>query len=74
MDQSEIKREYTNGEITIVWRPALCIHAGVCWQTLPEVYKPALRPWVRPQYATTAQLRDQIDSCPSKALTWFANK
>jgi uncharacterized Fe-S cluster protein YjdI len=73
MERSEITREYSNGEITIVWRPALCIHAGVCWQTLPDVYKPAERPWVRPRFATTAQLREQIDACPSRALTWREN-
>jgi uncharacterized Fe-S cluster protein YjdI len=70
----DVKKEYSNGEITIVWQPALCIHAGVCWHTLPEVYKPAERPWVRPQYATTEQLKEQIDRCPSKALTWRANE
>jgi uncharacterized Fe-S cluster protein YjdI len=73
MDKSEITREYPAGEITIVWRPALCIHAGVCWQTLPEVYKPAERPWVRPRFASASQLRAQIDACPSKALSYFEN-
>jgi uncharacterized Fe-S cluster protein YjdI len=65
-----MEKRYTNGEITIIWRPELCIHAGICWRTLPQVYRPAERPWVKPEAATTAELVAQIDRCPSKALTW----
>lgn len=31
-----IKKEYTNGEVTIIWQPGLCQHAGICTKTLPE--------------------------------------
>ena len=24
------KVEYTNGELTIVWQPEMCQHAGIC--------------------------------------------
>ncbi len=64
------KKEYSNGEIAIVWQPDLCIHAGICIRTLPQVYRPQERPWVDPEKATTAQLIDQIDRCPSGALSW----
>ena len=30
------KIEYTNGELTIIWQPELCQHAGICVKTLPE--------------------------------------
>ncbi|NJX14547.1 (4Fe-4S)-binding protein [Tamlana crocina] len=23
-------KEYTNGEVTIVWNPEACIHSGIC--------------------------------------------
>ena len=49
----EIVREYTNGELTVIWKPGLCIHAGVCVRMLPQVYRPRLRPWVDPTRATT---------------------
>ena len=65
-----MKKEYSNGEIAIIWQPDRCIHAGICWRTLPQVYHPAERPWVTPERATTAELIAQIDRCPSKALTW----
>ncbi len=29
------KIEYTNGELTIIWQPELCQHAGICVKTLP---------------------------------------
>ena len=29
------KVEYTNGELTIVWQPEMCQHAGIC----VDVYK-----------------------------------
>ena len=63
------KQEYQNGEITIVWQPKLCIHAGVCVRTLPKVYDPKARPWIKSENATTQELRDQIAKCPSGALS-----
>ena len=32
------KIEYTNGELTIVWQPELCQHAGICVKMLPNVF------------------------------------
>ena len=40
----EMKMEYSNGEIAIIWQPHLCIHSGVCVRTLPNVYHPKDRP------------------------------
>lgn len=69
-----IKKEYTNGEITIIWQPDLCKHVGICWRTLPQVYCLKERPWIRPEFATTEELKAQIDKCPSGALTYRINK
>ncbi|GAB6119739.1 (4Fe-4S)-binding protein [Dysgonomonas termitidis] len=65
--------EYTNGELTIVWKPGICRHAGICVKMLPEVYNPKERPWVKPANATTEQLIGQINSCPSGALSYRMN-
>lgn len=64
------KIEYTNGELTIIWQPELCQHAGICVKTLPGVYKPKERPWIQIENATTAELIAQINQCPSGALTY----
>lgn len=61
--------EYPNGEITILWKPKLCIHSGICVKTLPNVYDPTARPWVKPENATTEELIDQVGKCPSGALS-----
>ncbi|NDV58143.1 (4Fe-4S)-binding protein [Bacteroides sp. 519] len=62
--------EYSNGEIIILWKPALCTHAGTCVKTLPAVYNPCARPWIKAENATTEELKAQIEKCPSGALSY----
>lgn len=62
-------KEYTNGEITILWKPDLCTHASICVKTLPQVYNPKERPWIKPHNATTQEIIDQVALCPSGALS-----
>jgi uncharacterized Fe-S cluster protein YjdI len=62
-------RRYTNGEVTILWQPKLCVHCGICARGLPQVFKPNERPWVTPENATTQQLVEQVGKCPSGALS-----
>lgn len=69
-----VKKEYTNGEMTIIWQPDICIHSGICVQTLPLVYKPKERPWIQIENATTDELIAQIKKCPSGALSYRLNK
>jgi uncharacterized Fe-S cluster protein YjdI len=61
--------EYPNGEITILWKPKLCIHAAVCVNTLSKVYNPKAHPWIKAGNATTQELLDQVAKCPSGALS-----
>jgi uncharacterized Fe-S cluster protein YjdI len=70
----EIKKEYSNGEVTIVWRPSICQHSGNCARGLPKVFKPKERPWVDPLAATTEQIINQVNKCPSGALSFYMNK
>ena len=70
----EIKKEYTNGEINIVWKPSVCIHSAVCVKTLPEVYNPREKPWIKIENASTEELKNQIDQCPSGALSYYLSK
>ncbi len=62
-------KEYTNGDITIIWKAEKCIHSGICVKTLPEVYNPNERPWIKIDNATSKELREQVAMCPSGALT-----
>jgi len=70
--ENNIKR-YNTGEITIIWQPDRCRHAAICVKTLPEVYDPKGRPWIKPELATTEQLIAQIKQCPSGALSYEMN-
>jgi len=63
------RKEYSNGQVTIVWQPKLCIHSGVCVKTLPRVYNTKERPWIKPENATTEELINQVVKCPSGALS-----
>lgn len=67
MEKKEIR--YSNGEVTIVWRPELCAHAGICVKMLPQVYRPQERPWVNMENASSEELRVQVAACSSGALT-----
>lgn len=67
------QKEYSNGELTIVWQPAKCIHSGVCVRTLPQVYDPKAKPWITIENAGTEELKAQIDKCPSGALSYYLN-
>ena len=67
------KKEYSNGELTVVWKPKLCIHAGNCVKHLPQVYDPKARPWITVTNATTGELIEQINTCPSGALSYYMN-
>jgi uncharacterized Fe-S cluster protein YjdI len=66
----EKKIEYNNGEVTIIWKPDLCIHSGICARSLPKVYHPKERPWITPEHATAEEIIDQVNKCPSGALTY----
>ncbi len=70
MDKNEITKEYNNGELTIVWKPSLCIHAALCVQALPEVYRPKESPWIAIENATSRAIVEQIKTCPSGALSY----
>ena len=68
------KIEYTNGELTIIWQPELCQHAGICIKTLPGVYKPKERPWIQIENATTAEFTARLNQHRSLTLTYRMNK
>ena len=71
--EKEIKKEYTNDELTIVWKPKTCIHAAECVKALPLVYLPNEKPWIQIENATTEELKAQIRKCPSGALSFYMN-
>lgn len=68
-----MEKTYTNGEITVVWRPDLCTHSTKCWRGLVSVFNPKNRPWIDMQGADTATIAAQVEQCPSQALSYYRN-
>jgi uncharacterized Fe-S cluster protein YjdI len=59
---------YSNNELSVLWKPHLCIHSKKCWQGLGEVFKPLEKPWVKIDGAPAEKVREQVRKCPSGAL------
>jgi len=77
MDTTNLKKEYSNGEVTIVWQSGLCIHSTKCWKGatgLIEVFNPREKPWIKPEGAATEKIINQINQCPSGALSYYLHK
>lgn len=70
-EQRKITKKYSNGEVTIVWQPHLCVHSTICFRGLPNVFDPRKRPWITPEHAESDAIMKQIDACPSGALTYL---
>ncbi len=72
----DITKKYTNGEITIVWKPNTCIHSTICWKGeagLRDVFNPAEKPWIKMDQASTERIIEQVKKCPSGALSFYYN-
>jgi len=65
--------KYTNNDITVVWKPKVCIHSTLCWKGLNEVFNPRERPWIKMDGANTERIIEQVKKCPSGALSYFLN-
>lgn len=64
-----IRKRYTNGEVTILWQPDVCIHSGICFRGLPGVFDPSRRPWIELGGTASEAIVAQVGRCPSGALS-----
>jgi uncharacterized Fe-S cluster protein YjdI len=69
MNKDIIKR-YTKDGVTVIWKPSLCIHSGICARGLPHVFDPKRRPWVVMDGTDVEKIVEQVEECPSGALSY----
>ena len=65
--------KYSNGQITVVWKPELCQHSTICWKGLLQVFNPNEKPWINMNGASTERIIEQVRKCPSGALSYYLN-
>ena len=66
--------KYTNEEVTVVWKPKMCIHSTICWKGLNEVFNPKERPWIKMEGSNSEKIIEQVRKCPSGALSYYLNE
>ncbi len=64
-----VTKHYTKGNLTVVWRSALCQHSCICWKGLHEVFNPKTTPWINMDGAEADRIAEQVKKCPSGALS-----
>lgn len=70
-DDSDTEKQikYTNGDITVLWKPDVCKHSGRCATQLPGVFDIHKHPWVNMQGASSEEIIAQVNKCPTGALS-----
>lgn len=66
-------KEYSNGEVTVVWQAEKCIHSGICVKNSPQVFQPKDKPWVKIDTTSTNEIVNTVKKCPSGALSFYMN-
>jgi len=64
---------YSNNDITVTYKPCVCIHAEKCAKELSEVFRTSVIPWINLDGIETKRIIKQINRCPSGALTYLLN-
>ena len=63
--EDDITKKYSNEDITIVWKPKVCIHSAICFKGLPAVFNPKKRPWVTIEGSSSKEIMAQIEILPN---------
>lgn len=73
MEKKNITKQYSNGEVTVVWQSGKCIHSANCVKNLPQVFNPKESPWIKVENASTDEIIATVNKCPSGALSIIRN-
>lgn len=65
---------FSNSDITVTYRPRVCINAERCARELSDVFRQSVIPWIDLDGASTKKIEKQVKKCPSGALQCYRNK
>lgn len=64
------KNTFSNGAISVTYNEKKCVLAEICCKGLSEVFRNSVIPWIDLEGAETHQIINQINKCPSGALSF----
>lgn len=67
------RKTYIGKNISIHDNRGICAHAGYCSDHLSAVFKLGAEPWINPDAASTQEIIETIEKCPSGALSYSVN-
>ena len=65
---------FSNSDITVTYKPCICVNAELCAKGLSNVFRHSVIPWIDLDGASTKKIIKQIKKCPSGALQFHVNK
>ena len=68
IDMSRKIHDYASDQIKVTYEPRRCIHAAACVRSLPEVFDPTERRWIRPERGSPEEIAAAVARCPTGAL------
>jgi uncharacterized Fe-S cluster protein YjdI len=70
----EIVKKYSNNDVTVIWKPNVCIHSTNCLKGSLKIFNPKRRPWIDMNAGTTEEIIKIVNNCPSGALSFQKEK
>ncbi len=71
---SKDTHHYPSDGFSVVGKPHICQHTGICFKGLPAVFDPRRRHWIDLSNADGARILEQVRQCPSGALSIEMNQ
>lgn len=65
---------FSNNDITVTYKPTVCMNAERCARELSNVFRNSVIPWIDLDGASTKKIIKQVRKCPSGALQYCLNK
>lgn len=61
-------KAYRAEGVTVFYDARRCLHVAECVRGLPDVFGPAVRPWIQPGNAPAESVAEVVRRCPTGAL------